>query len=698
MISRIRVVARIGISIALAMTCLSSAAQDKRPKAKFEPPDGKVIMIVGTGWGDEVESYTRATGHVPAGVNLFWGFNGRTNYFQHCKQAAPAGAAMAVVLKFVQPSGRDGGNPRDPSLVTEILSGQRDKSLETMAEAFKQAGRPIFVNLGSESNNSPYITPDGSIAAFRYIHDRWKRLGVANVAYVWKPAGGIWRPGVGLINGNYQDFYPGDDYVDWIAGGYYGGDPQTAQQTGGLKQFHALSELARQRGKPFMVAESGPFSGTVSTGGRQTWDSWFRPFFEDVRRCGARAVVYNNFALLPDDPKWGEHRISRMERPIQESWGREMKDPMYLGASPGLFESLGFGERGGDEPKPASVAVGSPRQAGRVSSAPEQGTPPTETEKKQQAVRVRQIRFSMAPDGECRLLLDARDEAVAHEAPQGEMASLAGVSNGVVRRTEAGLHRVAYAFGEGGSTADFARLGGTSPLSMEGISVDRTAGTLMMTPIKGEKSPGKKANFGFPRAVKPPLAVDIDFERFDGGTFVLQLNSLVPSGLVVLNLAPDRSRGDVLAEFTLFPIKGGKRGEAINLLTRRFEVDGVAESGFHLPGGYDAAGDRFTLDFGLHGEESVTIRRLEVDGKIPATFGLSLDNDRGGVKVKVALKGGACEKAGVKDGDVLFSINGERVADLKSATSRLADVPIGQDVRLVVKRGGQEKTIVVKGE
>ena len=49
---------------------------------------------------------------------------------------------------------------------------------------------------------------------------------------------------------------------------------------------------------------------------------------------------------------------------------------------------------------------------------PKQPTPPLKTEKKHQAVQVRQIRFSMADDGECRLLLDARDEAVAHEAPR----------------------------------------------------------------------------------------------------------------------------------------------------------------------------------------------------------------------------------------------------------------------------------------
>jgi hypothetical protein len=44
-----------------------------------------------------------------------------------------------------------------------------------------------------------------------------------------------------------------------------------------------------------------------------------------------------------------------------------------------------------------------------------------------------------------------------------------------------------------------------------------------MTPIKAEKSPGKKASFGYPRVVKPPITIVLDFDRFEGGTFVAQL-------------------------------------------------------------------------------------------------------------------------------------------------------------------------------
>jgi S1-C subfamily serine protease len=219
-----------------------------------------------------------------------------------------------------------------------------------------------------------------------------------------------------------------------------------------------------------------------------------------------------------------------------------------------------------------------------------------------------------------------------------------------------------------------------------------------MTPIKTDKLPGKSAKFGFPRLVRPPLAVDVEFDRLDRGTFVIQLQSQIPSGTIGVNVAPDRGRGDLSSEVFLIPVTNGKRGEAVNLLTRRFEADTVAESGFQMPGGYDASAERFMLEFGLIGEEPVTIRRLEVEARIPATFGLSLGPDKGGVTVKSALKGGAGEKAGFKAGDTLVSMDSEKLTDLKSVMSLLSDAPIGRDIKFVIKRASLDRTIVVKGE
>lgn len=49
-------------------------------------------------------------------------------------------------------------------------------------------------------------------------------------------------------------------------------------------------------------------------------------------------------------------------------------------------------------------------------------------------------------------------------------------------------------------------------------------------------------------------------------------------------------------------------------------------------------------------------------------------------------------------GDILVSIDGEKVSDAIGTVNRLSDLTAGKDVPFVVKRRGQERTIVVRGE
>lgn len=352
MLQEIRGVARIVLPIALAISCLPSSAQEKGLRAKFEPPAGKVLVFVGGSWNDDYRAYQEATGHRPAGVKFWWDFVEDTSFFWHnCDQNAGSDAAVIFTVGFVKSTGRDGGNRDSPSIVKEILGGKLDKALVSMAESFKRQRRPIFVVLGGESNHSLRITPQEFVKAYRYVHDRWDKEGVTNVAYVWQVC-----PTIADVD--YARYYPGDRYVDWFASSYYGNSPETVKRIGSPVGFEPMAAIARQKGKPFMIGESGPHLGTVGLGGKQTWDSWFRPYFETVRRHGVRAIVYNNFGILPDDTQWGEQRIARMERPIREAWGREMKDPIYLGASPGLFGELGYGPQAGKDSAGAGRSEG----------------------------------------------------------------------------------------------------------------------------------------------------------------------------------------------------------------------------------------------------------------------------------------------------------------------------------------------------
>jgi Do/DeqQ family serine protease len=67
-----------------------------------------------------------------------------------------------------------------------------------------------------------------------------------------------------------------------------------------------------------------------------------------------------------------------------------------------------------------------------------------------------------------------------------------------------------------------------------------------------------------------------------------------------------------------------------------------------------------------------------------------------GVIVSSVSAGSAAERAGVKQGDILKSYNGQAVSDINSLRNRVADTTPGTNATLVVVRDGSEKTLTVK--
>ncbi|WP_455474469.1 Do family serine endopeptidase [Bartonella sp. B30(2025)] len=66
-----------------------------------------------------------------------------------------------------------------------------------------------------------------------------------------------------------------------------------------------------------------------------------------------------------------------------------------------------------------------------------------------------------------------------------------------------------------------------------------------------------------------------------------------------------------------------------------------------------------------------------------------------GVLVTDPLKGPA-QKAGVKAGDVIISVNGEKINDARDLAKRIGNIKPGEIVTLVILRSGKEETLKVK--
>jgi len=99
----------------------------------------------------------------------------------------------------------------DDTTLSEVNSGADDSWILRQARAIRSFGRPIFLRLMIEMNGDWYKGYSGHphqyVAAWRRVYDIFSRAGVKNVIWVWCP---------NLTPDNWNQYYPGDAYVDII--------------------------------------------------------------------------------------------------------------------------------------------------------------------------------------------------------------------------------------------------------------------------------------------------------------------------------------------------------------------------------------------------------------------------------------------------------------------------------------------------
>jgi membrane-associated protease RseP (regulator of RpoE activity) len=95
------------------------------------------------------------------------------------------------------------------------------------------------------------------------------------------------------------------------------------------------------------------------------------------------------------------------------------------------------------------------------------------------------------------------------------------------------------------------------------------------------------------------------------------------------------------------------------------------------------------------------IRTIRIDGDRHAVLGVQIDNasDKAGARVMHVSPGGAAEAAGIRDGDVIVSIDGKSIAGSSSAgeavVEQMRSVKPDQKVKVRVLRDGKNKDFVV---
>lgn len=186
-------------------------------------------------------------------------------------------------------NGRIGYVSWDAKPSAQIKNGQHDGTIRAAADRVKAFGDPLLIRYAWEMaegvNHADAGTPADFKAAWRRIVTTFRNRGATNAEFVWCPT--AWA----FHTGGAQQYYPGDQYVDWICADGYNWAPgkkgDAWREFGQI--FDAFYSWASPRNKPLMVGEFGVQEGTA---GRKA--KWFRNIPSTLQNeyPDIKAIVY----------------------------------------------------------------------------------------------------------------------------------------------------------------------------------------------------------------------------------------------------------------------------------------------------------------------------------------------------------------------------------------------------------------------
>jgi hypothetical protein len=196
---------------------------------------------------EELHAVSTAVGEQPASVLWFEDFH----------SSPPVEGVAAVSGRSATPiiTWEPWNAPLD-----SIARGQQDGHLTCWADALAVSESEVYLRFAHEFNGDWYpwspvkgTSPEQFVAAWRHVHDLFRRRGVSNVRWVWSPNA------VSTDPAPLAAWYPGSAYVDVLGvDGYNWGDVRPADRWPGPEELFdkALNELRTlDDSLPILIAE-----------------------------------------------------------------------------------------------------------------------------------------------------------------------------------------------------------------------------------------------------------------------------------------------------------------------------------------------------------------------------------------------------------------------------------------------------------
>jgi len=286
-------------------------------KQKFEPEGNKILHGAGQSL-QRFESYSDSVGRYKPIIYMTYAKIPKIqDWIKKIKTESKKipNTMLQIGLKLLDAEGSD--------KTSEVLSGKYDNDLDDFFKTIQDLGNPSLIRIGYEFDKKGKYNPENFVKAWKYIVDRFRKLGVQNVATVWCAC---------PFNGTepVEKYYPGDDYVDW-----FGIDIFYARHlTGEYKPVEDFVSLAEYHKKPVMVGESTAAEVGVLNG-EKSWNEWFAPYFNWIETHPiVKAFCYINWDWAEDKTwgsagTWGNCRIEENED-VRKKYVKELSKSKYI--------------------------------------------------------------------------------------------------------------------------------------------------------------------------------------------------------------------------------------------------------------------------------------------------------------------------------------------------------------------------------
>ena len=207
--------------VAKINTSIDPAFVYEYEQTKFVPPAGKTLLIMGQNQEEIIEymdSYSDP--RMPGGWMAYWGIPGMDGVRQtHMNETGTSQNHQYLVERFpdtvLQSAlwmvGKWG-------VLSKTVAGEYDSVVIEFSRWAKATRRPIYLRIGYEfDGRHNQLEPEDYVKAYRRIVDLMRAQGADNIAFVWHSYAAPTYKDYPL-----SDWYPGDEYVDWVGISLFG--------------------------------------------------------------------------------------------------------------------------------------------------------------------------------------------------------------------------------------------------------------------------------------------------------------------------------------------------------------------------------------------------------------------------------------------------------------------------------------------